>query len=91
MIHKKISSNKAQSPSRSFLINAKFSPNASFADSLEPENMYNESNSYNQGHLQLSPGDLIPRDDPLKELGYGSPVCDSTEGFKVFTIYTFLL
>jgi len=25
-----------------------------------------------EGHLQLSPGDLIPRDDPLKELGYGS-------------------
>jgi len=39
--------------------------------------------SQKEGHLQLSPGDLIPRDDPLKELGYGSPEEDEQNLMKV--------
>ena len=72
IIQKKITNNKFLSPNRSFSLNAKGSPNASFADSLDYRDINNVAKMNKEGHLQLSPGDLIPRDDPLKELGYGS-------------------
>lgn len=73
IIQKKISKNKFLSPNRSFSLNAKGSPNSSFTDSLDCRDLRSIQKRNKEGHLQLSPGDLIPRDDPLKELGYGSP------------------
>jgi len=72
-IQKKITNPKRVSPNQSFSLNAKASPNTSFTDSLDYRDMRNNPKNTKSGHLQLSPGDLIPRDDPLKELGYGSP------------------
>ena len=73
MIQKKISNTRLASPNQSFSLNAKASPNTSFTDSLDYRDIRNNPKNTKSGHLQLSPGDLIPRDDPLKELGYGSP------------------
>jgi len=72
-IQKKIVNPKLVSPNQSFSLNAKASPNTSFTDSLDYRDVRNNPKNTKSGHLQLSPGDLIPRDDPLKELGYASP------------------
>lgn len=72
-IQKKISNTRFVSPNQSFSLNAKASPNTSFTDSLDYRDIRNNPKNTKSGQLQLSPGDLIPRDDPLKELGYGSP------------------
>ena len=72
-IQKKIVNPKLVSPNQSFSLNAKASPNTSFPDSLDYRDVRNNPKNSKSGHLQLSPGDLIPRDDPLKELGYASP------------------
>ncbi len=73
VIQKKISNKKFASPNRSFSLNVQTSPNVSLTDSLDGKDLTPSRKNYKEVNLQLSPGNLIPTGDPLKELGYSSP------------------
>ena len=65
----KNSANKFLSPAPSYSRAPKNALDTSLTDSLDRDQFRGHKAS-NQGYLQLSPVDLIPKEDPLEEMGY---------------------
>ena len=66
----KSSANKFLSPAPSYSRAPKNALDTSLTDSLDGRDQFRAQKASNQGYLQLSPVDLIPKEDPLEEMGY---------------------